>query len=104
MHTDEDYRSADAAKRIDGNPILLLQTVKIFREQTSKTQYPQVSLFHAFKNLFKMRQEPEEDLADYAKRLKQKINSLKQLMGDLFWMIAARKRPNMPMRLTRQIV
>ena len=93
VQTHEDYRSADAAKRIDGNPILLLQTVKIFSEQTSKTQYPQVSLFYAFKNLFKMRQEPDEELADYAKRLKQKINSLKQLMGDRFLDEFCKKTP-----------
>ena len=43
---------------------------------------PMITLYHAFKGVFLLKQDADEDLADFAKRLKQKFVALEQLVGD----------------------
>ena len=73
-----DYRSEDAKKQIDQNPILLLDMLKILCLQPAREQHPMITLLYHLRTVMKLRQHDDEELTDYSKRAEQALDILRQ--------------------------
>ena len=69
------------ATKIEDNPIALLEAIQTLTHDPIRAQNPMISKLTAMRNFLNIKQQPEESLLDYFKRLKQAKDVFKSHVG-----------------------
>ena len=89
----DDYCTREMQKRLEGHPdwskiqndpVLALPAIRNLMSSAVRAVYPMMTLVSRIVRLITTKQNPDEDLLDYVKRLKEHRDNLKALMGDEF--------------------